>query len=106
MSDTKNDITIDLGAGTSSGDATLWLMAVMNTVTVVIKKGENAGSSVVYTNVVRKMTPASMWKGQATHVMLPKASVVPEGCTSWVALLQSGKVGPIIGTAAGGLLAS
>jgi hypothetical protein len=106
MSDTKKDITLDVPAGTADGEATLWLMAVMDSATVPIKKGENAGKSVVYKNVVRKMTPASMWKGDAAHVMLPKSSVVPEGCTSWVALLQKGKVGPVIGAAAGGLLAS
>jgi hypothetical protein len=106
MSDTKKDITIDIPAGAAIGEATLWVMAVMDSATVAIKKGENAGSSVVYKNVVRKMTPASMWKGDAAHIMLPKASVVPDGSTSWVALLQQGKVGSVIGAAVGGALAS
>ncbi len=106
MSDTKTDITIDIAAGAAAGEATLWVMAVMDKATVAIKKGENAGTSVIYSNVVRKMTPASMWKGDAAHIMLPKASVVPEGCASWVALLQKGKVGSVIGAAVGGALAS
>jgi hypothetical protein len=106
MSDTKADITIDAGAGDAPGEATLWLMAVMESATIAIKKGENAGTSVVYKNVVRKMTPAGLWKGDAAHVVLPKASVVPETCTGWVALLQKGKVGPVIGAAVGGTLAS
>jgi hypothetical protein len=106
MTDSKTDITIDIPAGPASGESTLWVMAVMDAATVAIKKGENAGSSVTYTNVVRRMTPASMWKGEANHVVLPKAGVVSEGCTSWVALLQKGKAGPVIGAAAGGSLAT
>jgi hypothetical protein len=106
MSDTKREITIDIPQGQAAGEATLWVMAVMKSATVEIKKGENAGSSITYGNVVRKMTPAGMWKGQADHIVLPKASVVPAPCTRWVALLQKGSVGPIIGAAVGGALAS
>ena len=48
------------------------------------------------------MVPAGMWHGEAAKIVLPKGSVVPQGCKGWVALLQEGKVGRVIGVAAGG----
>jgi hypothetical protein len=103
MSENKTDVMIDIAAGAPGKEATLWLMAYAPSVSVEIKKGENAGSTVTYKNVVRKMVPASMWHGEAAKLVLPRSSVIPEECKGWVALLQEGKVGPIIGAAAGGV---
>jgi hypothetical protein len=102
MSDNKTDVTITIPAGKPSKEATLWLMAFAHSVSTEIKKGENAGSTIEYHNVVRKMVPAGMWHGEAAKIVLPKGSVVPQGCKGWVALLQDGKVGRVIGVAAGG----
>ena len=102
MSDNKTDVTISIPAGKPMKEATLWLLAFAHSISVEIKKGENAGSNVEYHNVVRKMVPAGMWHGEAAKLVLPKGSVVPQGCKGWVALLQDGKVGRVIGVAAGG----
>jgi hypothetical protein len=48
------------------------------------------------------MVPAGMWHGEPAKIVLPKESVVPADCKGWVALLQEGKVGRIIGAAMGG----
>jgi hypothetical protein len=106
MSENHTDVMIDIAAGQSSRDATLWLMAFAPTVSVDIGKGENAGNTVVYSNVVRKMVPAGMWHGEKASLVLPRSSVIPEDCKGWVALLQEGKVGPIIGAATGGIARS
>ena len=106
MSDNKTDVVIDIAAGAATKEATLWLMAFAPSITTEIKKGENAGSTVTYYNVVRKMVPAGMWHGEATKLVLPKSSVIPEDCKGWVALLQQGKVGPMIGAATGGMASS
>ena len=103
MSENKTDVTIDVAAGAATKEATLWLMAFAPSVSIEIKKGENAGSTIAYYNVVRKMVPAGMWHGDATKIVLPKSSVIPEDCKGWVALLQEGKVGPVIGAATGGV---
>jgi hypothetical protein len=103
MSENKTDVTIDIAAGVAGKEATLWLMAYAPSVSVEIKKGENAGSTVTYKNVVRKMVPAGMWHGEATKLVLPRSSVIPADCKGWVALLQEGKVGPIMGAAVGGV---
>jgi hypothetical protein len=103
MSDNKTDVMIAIPAGKPIKEATLWLMAFAPSISTEIKKGENAGSTIDYYNVVRKMVPAGMWHGEAARIVLPKGSVVPEGCKGWVALLQEGKVGRVIGAVTGGM---
>jgi hypothetical protein len=102
MTDNKTDVSISIPAGKPVTEATLWLAAFAPSISTEIKKGENAGRTVDYTNVVRKMVPAGMWHGEAAKIVLPKGSVVPEGCKGWVALLQEGKVGRVIGAVTGG----
>jgi hypothetical protein len=102
MSDNKTDVTITIPTGNPAKESTLWLLAFAHSILVEIKKGENAGSTIEYHNVVRKMVPAGMWHGEAAKIVLPKGSVIPQGCKGWVALLQDGKVGRVIGVAAGG----
>jgi hypothetical protein len=102
MSDNSTDVSIAIPAGKPITEATLWLMAFAPHVSTEIKKGENAGRTVDYYNVVRKMVPAGMWHGEAAKIVLPKSSVIPEDCKGWVALLQEGKVGRIMGAATGG----
>jgi hypothetical protein len=106
MSENATDVMIDIAAGSSGKDATLWLMAFAPVVSVEILKGENAGNTVNYSNVVRKMVPAGMWHGEKASLVLPRSSVIPSDCKGWVALLQEGKVGPIIGAATGGVAKS
>jgi hypothetical protein len=103
MSDNRTDVTITIPLGKPMKEATLWLMAFTPSISTEIKKGENAGSTIDYYNVVRKMVPAGMWHGEPAKIVLPKGSVVPEGCKGWVALLQEGKVGRVIGAVTGGI---
>ena len=103
MSENATDVMIEIGSDKTHKYATLWLMAYAPSVSVEIKKGENAGSTITYSNVVRKMVPAGMWHGEQAKLVLPRSSVLPEECKGWVALLQKGKVGPVIGAASGGV---
>jgi hypothetical protein len=102
MTHNKTDVSIIIPAGKPITEATLWLMAFAPAISTEIKKGENAGRTIDYFNVVRKMVPAGMWHGEAAKIVLPKGSVVPESCKGWVALLQEGKVGRVIGAVTGG----
>jgi hypothetical protein len=106
MSDNATDVMINIAAGEPMTEATLWLMAFAPSISTDIKKGENAGKVIAYHNVVRKMVPAGMWHGEAAKIVLPRESVIPEDCKGWVALLQEGKVGRVIGVAAGGVASS
>jgi hypothetical protein len=104
----RNDkeIVVEVGAGEGHGDATLWLMPIMPVIKVKILKGEIAGHEIEYHNVVRKILPGGMWSGKASRFVLPTDGVMPPDCTACVALLQKGKVGPILGAAAWGNLSA
>lgn len=103
LSATESEVAVDVAAGRAPGpEATLWLMPIVPQVTVAIERGENAGSQITYYNVVRKMVPAGMWKGESQHIVLPRSSLIDPECKSCVALLQRGKVGPVIGAASWG----
>lgn len=104
VDDRGKELAVEVGAGT--GEATLWVMPILDHVKVKIEKGEMAGREVAYTNVVRKLVPAAMWTGGATRISLPKDGLLTPDCTGCVALLQAGKVGPVLGVAAWGRVTS
>jgi hypothetical protein len=106
ISDTPTEMVIEIGAGTARGEATLWVMPVMERTTVKIEKGEMAGREISYTNVVRKLVPAGVWKGDAARIVLPKDGLMTPGATACVALLQQGKVGAVLGCGCWGSLTS
>ncbi|MFT3987936.1 DUF1223 domain-containing protein [Aestuariivirga sp.] len=97
LSEKDMELIVDIGAGSSKGETTLWVLPVVAEETVKILKGEIAGQDISYVNIVRAAIPAGMWNGEAKTVALPKESVMVDGSTGCVALLQQGKVGPIVG---------
>jgi hypothetical protein len=74
----------------------VWVISVVPRVVIDIRRGENAGRTVAYTNVVRKIIPAGMWHGDKLDLSLPKDAIVGTGTTCAV-LLQVDGTGPIIG---------
>lgn len=105
IGDSGKELVVEAAAGISD-EATLWVMPILDQVSVKIEKGEMAGREVVYVNVVRKLVPAAMWTGAATRVALPKDGLLTPDATGCVALLQKGKLGPILGCAAWGRVTS
>jgi hypothetical protein len=96
---TKKEIKVSIPAHAATADAMLWLMAVEPQVLQEIKRGENAGSDIVYHNVVRNLVPAAMLKGEAYSGAWMRDTVMPSNCKSCIAVLQQGKVGPVLGLA-------
>jgi hypothetical protein len=96
LNESELEIEVSIEGG-GSGHATLWFMALAPRLEVVIEKGENAGKTIVYSNVVRKLVPAGMWHGSPFRLTQSKNAVLGPDCKGCVALLQSGHVGPIIG---------
>lgn len=78
--------------------ATVWVVTVAPQIDVEIKRGENAGRTITYTNVVRRFAPAGMWHGEPMALSLPKSAVVGDSRTC-AALLQADGTGPILGAA-------
>lgn len=93
-------LTASIGSG-RGGPATLLIASFASTVDVAIGRGENAGRSVTYHNVVRKLTAAGGWNGQETSLSLDRSAL--DAKTDMVAaFLQAGdasRPGPILAAA-------
>ncbi|MEQ9688783.1 MAG: DUF1223 domain-containing protein [Bauldia litoralis] len=98
--------TVTIGAANNStpDKGMIWLAMYDDPVTVPIGRGENTGKSITYTNVVRKLRPIAMWKGEEMTVELPKSELVHADVSRCAVILQTelpdGLPGPILGAAA------
>ncbi len=103
LASTGDSVTVNIGSATGYPHATLWLVIYDRTVTVPIGRGENTGKTITYSNVVRKLRPVAMWKGEAMSVDLPKSEMELAKATRCAILLQvelpGGLPGPILGAA-------
>jgi len=104
LSATGDSITATIGkAAADAPHATLWLVMYDRSVTVPIGRGENTGRTVTYNDVVRKLRPVEMWKGEAMSVDLPRSEMVQVNADRCAVFLQaetaSGLPGPILGAA-------
>ncbi len=97
--------TVTVGASELPGKhkGTIWLAMYDDPVSVPIERGENTGKSVTYYNVVRKLRPIAMWKGQEVTVELPKSEMDQAEVSRCAVILQTegenGLPGPILGAA-------
>ncbi len=97
---------LQIGSAEAAGeDAMVWLLPLVDAIDVEISKGENAGKTITYYNVVRDVVPAGRWTGAASMISLPLEPLMPKTCTGCVALLQSGKAGPVLSSTRWGKLA-
>jgi hypothetical protein len=102
MESIDEEIVISVGAANEQGryqSGTIWLLLFEKQVLVPVTRGENAGRSITYTNVVREMTPVGTWNGDQAVYTLPKDDLMSRGLEGCAVLLQSGSVGPIVGAA-------
>jgi len=97
-------VNIGAAAGDSARRGTIWLVMYDRSVTVPIARGENSGRTITYSNVVRKLRPIAMWKGDPMSIDLPKSEIDEAKVARCAVLLQTeaegGLPGPIIGAAA------
>ncbi len=108
LSSTGDAITVNIDAADPAAKAqmphaTLWLVMYDRSVTVPIGRGENSGRTITYSNVVRKLRPIAMWKGEQMSVDLPKSEIKQADVNRCAVLLQAetkdGLPGPILGAA-------
>jgi hypothetical protein len=104
LSETDDAVTVTIGQDSAIPDrATLWLVFYQSEVSVPIKRGENTGKTVTYHNVVKKVRPIAMWKGDEMSVDLPKSEMTKTKTKRCAVLLQTetetGLPGPILGAA-------
>ncbi len=83
--------------------ATLWLVLFNPSVSVMVDKGENGGKTLTYANVVRKLRPVAMWRGQLMSVDIPMSELTHTKAIRGAVVLQvdkgDGKLGSVIGVA-------
>jgi len=105
ITQTPDANTVSIGAATDPKvtKGTIWLVMYDPAVTVPIERGENSGKTVTYSNVVRKLRPIAMWKGEAMSIDLPRSEMNQAKVSRCAVLLQTevgnGLPGPIVGAA-------
>lgn len=102
---TLDDDCIDVAiAGADTGGKAHVLAAYFTrTRDVAIEKGENAGKTVTYSNIVTDLQTISMWQGKPLELELPLAMLQRKGHENVAILVQAknpdGTPGPILGAA-------
>jgi hypothetical protein len=102
LSASDGRLVIDVASapdGVAAKEATVWLVAIAGSVQVPILRGENKGRTIVYSNVVRGLTPIGTWSGQEMVVQLDRSSFMHGSADRCAVLLQQGHGGPIVGAA-------
>lgn len=87
--------------GPAKGAGTVWLLKVTKSREVAIGRGENAGHTVIYTNIVRNVVRLGDWNGLAANFDIP-ARLADEDMDGYAVLVQAGtaaKPGVILGAA-------
>ena len=97
-------LRISIEPDASLDDAVVWLVTYLDRADVAIDTGENAGKSMVYTQVVTGRQMLGMWEGQSgAHLKLPLGELLNDGNSGFAVLVQQeadGLPGPILGAAA------
>ena len=86
-------------AGTAPIDATLWLVKITPSVPVAVARGENAGQTITYHNVVRELTSVGHWMGEANSTRLKHDAVADCKPGTCAVILQQGGTGSVLGAA-------
>lgn len=99
----EGDSVVIVTGDSSSGYAKAHILLVVcrPATSVEIRRGENAGRTLVYRNAVARIQAAGMWKGKAGRWEIP-ASEIGEGNGAAVliqAMRKDGAPGPILGAA-------
>lgn len=108
MSMTVDAINVSIGAtadqtAPKARQGTIWLALYKRTVAVPIRKGENQDRTLTYYNVVTKLRPIAMWRGDPTKVDLPMSEYHQAEADGCAILLQAetvnGEPGEMLGAA-------
>jgi hypothetical protein len=88
-------IDVSIGAAGAAGAASpqsagVYLLALASSRTVVIQRGENAGSTLTYSNVVRAMTKIGDWNGAAVDLQADLSLARLDGADSYAVIVQAG----------------
>jgi hypothetical protein len=93
VSEVNGDLVGEVGAASDGVPkwGSILLLQVAKKRIVAIGRGENAGHTFTYTNVVRSIDRIGMWSGTAMRFDVPAAEMNRRGSDGYVVILQSGK---------------
>jgi len=80
-------------------NATVWVARVLSEREVNIGDGENRGKVIVYSNIVRDLSAAGMWHGEALKLEIPARQNMGETYDRLAVFVQQGETGPVLGVA-------
>jgi len=86
----KIDISIGAAKTASPQSASVYLLALASSRTVTVQRGENAGSTLTYSNVVRAMTKIGDWNGAAVDLQADLSQAHLDGADSYAVMVQEG----------------
>lgn len=96
-------LKVAIPADKALDDAVVWLVSYLDRADVTIDKGENAGKSMVYTQVVTGRQALGMWESATgADLKLPLPELLSEDSTGIAVIVQqerNGLPGPILGAA-------
>ena len=96
-------LKVSVAAKPGAGSAVVWLVTYKDHASVLIERGENAGKTIDYTQIVTGQQMLGAWEGgEGTTLKLPLSSLSSNGSDGAVILVQSDKdglPGPILGAA-------
>ena len=92
-------IEIPETAAFKDASATVWVARVLSQREVNIGDGENRGKVIVYSNIVRDLSPAGMWHGEALRLEVPARQNTGETYDRLAVFVQTGETGPVLGAA-------
>jgi len=97
-------LSISIAPDAALGNAVVWMVTYLDRADVAIDTGENAGKSMVYTQVVTNRQVLGMWESTTgAHIKLPIPEVLADSSTGIAVIVQQekdGMPGPILGAAA------
>jgi hypothetical protein len=90
VKDNTIHVTVGGAPNGAPGAAGVYLLALARAQTVEIKRGENAGSTLTYSNVVRAIIKIGDWKGAKIDLTADTALTRVDGADSFAIIVQSG----------------
>lgn len=96
-------LAIDIDGQAGLDPAVVWLVAFIDRAEVAIERGENAGKSILYSQVVTARQALGMWEpGPGAHLKFPLAEMLSQGANGVAVIVQQerrGMPGAILGAA-------
>jgi hypothetical protein len=93
-------VTVEVdSAGKAAPDTRIILVGIKRRHDVKIERGENAGRSITYTNVVREFKQLGNISATQTSFSIPADQMANAACDAYAVIVQRGAAGRIVGAA-------